>query len=267
MTGSDQVWCPIAAEKYDEAFFLSFVKNNKKKIAYAASFGVASIPYSQINKTRHYLNRIQSISTREVSGQKIIKDLTGRNIPVVCDPTILIDKDYWDKLSGTKRFIEQKYIFCYFLGNNPTHRTFAEKIKEKTGYQLVALQHLDELVLSDIEFADIKPFNIGPAEFVNLVRNAEYVLTDSFHGTIFSLLYKKHFFTFSRFESKTKASTNSRIDSLLNYVGASDRHITAAENIDGCLQLKIDYENVHKYLDNFKQESREYLFNALKTTL
>ena len=94
----------------------------------------------------------------------------------------------------------------------------------------MALQHLDELIISDIKFGDCKPFNVGPAEFVNLIANAEYVLTDSFHGTIFSLLYKKRFFTFSRFESSKKSSTNSRIVSLLNLVGATDRYINASAN-------------------------------------
>jgi len=190
--------------------------------------------------------------------------LTGRDVPVVCDPTILIDKKYWNELKGEKRFIEEKYIFCYFLGNNLPHRDFANRFKEKTGYKLIALQHLDELVLSDINFADEKPFNVGPAEFVNLISNAEYILTDSFHGTIFSLLYEKQFYTFSRFESKTSASTNSRIESLLNSVGINNRHLKANSNIDDCLKLEIDYNNVQHCLENFRNESRSYLFNALK---
>ena len=118
-----------------------------------------------------FLDRIQCLSTREIAGVKIIKDLTGRDAQLVCDPTLLIDRGYWDELKGEEKFIKEKYIFCYFLGNNPPHRDFANRFKEKTGYKLVALQHLDELVLSDIEFADIKPFNVSPSDFINLVAN------------------------------------------------------------------------------------------------
>lgn len=260
--GSDQVWNPINIGT--DFFNLLFTNDDKYRISYASSFGTSSIPPSQVNKTKQYLNRIQSLSTREMAGVKIIKELTGRDAQLVCDPTLLIDKDYWVKLKGEERFIKEKYIFCYFLGNNPPHREFANKFKKKTGYKLVALQHLDELVLSDIPFADIKPFNVGPAEFVNLIANAEYILTDSFHGTIFSLLFKKQFFTFSRFESSSKASTNSRIESLLNLVGVTGRYIKATENIDECMQRNIDFELAHERINKIQKSSRQYLKESLE---
>lgn len=260
--GSDQVWNPINIGT--DFFNLLFTDDDKYRISYASSFGTSSIPLSQVNKTKLYLNRIQSLSTREMAGVKIIKELTGRDAQLVCDPTLLIDKDYWVKLKGEERFIKEKYIFCYFLGNNPPHREFANKFKKKTGYKLVALQHLDELVLSDIPFADIKPFNVGPAEFVNLIANAEYILTDSFHGTIFSLLLKKQFFTFSRFESSSKASTNSRIESLLNLVGVTGRYIKATENIDECMQRNIDFELAHERINKIQKSSRQYLKESLE---
>lgn len=260
--GSDQVWNPINIGT--DFFNLLFTDDDKYRISYASSFGTSSIPLSQVNKTKLYLNRIQSLSTREMAGVKIIKELTGRDAQLVCDPTLLIDKDYWVKLKGEERFIKEKYIFCYFLGNNPPHREFANKFKKKTGYKLVALQHLDELVLSDIPFADIKPFNVGPAEFVNLIANAEYILTDSFHGTIFSLLFKKQFFTFSRFESSSKASTNSRIESLLNLVGVTGRYIKATENIDECMQRNIDFELAHERINKIQKSSRQYLKESLE---
>ena len=169
--GSDQVWNPINIGT--DFFNLLFTNDDKFRISYASSFGVSSIPSTQIKKTVRFLDRIQCLSTREIAGVKIIKDLTGRDAQLVCDPTLLIDRGYWDELKGEEKFIKEKYIFCYFLGNNPPHRDFANRFKEKTGYKLVALQHLDELVLSDIEFADIKPFNVSPSDFINLVANAE----------------------------------------------------------------------------------------------
>lgn len=259
--GSDQVWNPINIGT--DFFNLLFTEDSKYRISYASSFGVSSIPNSQIKKTKQYLERIQCLSTREKTGVEIIKDLTGRDAELVCDPTLLVNKDLWDRLKGEKRFINEKYIFCYFLGNNPEHRDFANRFKAKTGYKLVALQHLDELILSDINFADIKPFDVGPAEFVNLISNAEFVLTDSFHGTIFSLLYHKRFFTFSRFESSSKGSTNSRVISLLEMMGVKEHHIKATQAIDDCLNVEADFDLIDKKIDIFRQKSREYLHKAL----
>ncbi|OUO81861.1 polysaccharide pyruvyl transferase family protein [Bacteroides sp. An269] len=259
--GSDQVWNPINIGT--DFFNLLFTKKDKYRISYASSFGVSSIPASQIDKTKHYLERIQCLSTREKTGVEIIKKLTGRNAKLVCDPTLLVDKSLWNNLKGEKRFISEKYIFCYFLGNNPEHRDFANRFKAETGYKIVALQHLDELILSDIDFADIKPFDVGPAEFVNLISNAEFVLTDSFHGTIFSLLYHKKFFTFSRFESSSKGSTNSRVISLLEMMGVKERHIKATQAVDDRLKAEIDFDLVDKKIEAFQQESREYLYKAL----
>lgn len=259
--GSDQVWNPINIGT--DFYNLLFTADDKYRISYASSFGVSNIPVAQMKKTGKYLNRIQFLSTREVVGRKIIKELTGREAMVVCDPTLLIDRDYWLCLKGEKRFIEEKYIFCYFLGNNPSHRAFANRFKALVGYKLVALQHLDEFVKSDIMFADIKPFNVGPAEFINLIANAEYVLTDSFHGSIFSILFEKIFFTFSRFENLTTNSTNSRIDSLLNMAGIPERNIKSTEDLQKCLEMVIDYEMVHMRVNEFQKNSRDFLNEAL----
>lgn len=259
--GSDQVWNPINIGT--NFFNLLFTDEDKFRISYASSFGVSVIPSSQVKKTQRYLDRIQCLSTREKAGVDIIKRLTGRDAELVCDPTLLIDKEYWDKLKGEQRFIKEKYIFCYFLGNNPSQREFANKIKQQTGYKLVALQHLDELILSDIGFADIKPFNVGPAEFVNLIANAEYVLTDSFHGTIFSLLYRKQFFTFSRFESTAKVSTNSRIVSLLDLVEASHRYIKATASVQECLNSSVDFNVAHQNIASLRDDSRKFLSNSI----
>lgn len=263
--GSDQVWNPINT---GTGFFnLLFTEDEKYRISYASSFGVSVIPSSQRNVTKKYLNRIQCLSTREIQGQRIIEELTGRKAKLVCDPTLLIDKEYWIRLKGEKRFIEEPYVFCYFLGNNPPHRNWANQFKQKTGFNLVALQHLDEFVKSDLDFADIKPFNVGPAEFVNLIANAEYVLTDSFHGSIFSMLFQKVFFTFSRFESSTTKSTNSRIDSLLSMAGIPERHIKSTDDIQKCLNMSIDYTAVHSRLGEFQDESRKYLAESLADRL
>lgn len=259
--GSDQVWNPANLEM--DFYTLNFVPEAKTKIAYAPSFGVSKIPEKQIAATANYLNRIQYISVREVAGAKIVKDLIGRVVPVVCDPTALLTCKDWNKIRSDRKYIEDKYIFCYFLGSNPEHRIFAEKVKKQTGYKIVALQHLDEFVKYDLHFGDITPYDVGPQDFINLLSNAEIVLTDSFHGTMFSIYYHKKFFTFSRYLESKKASTNSRIISILSLMELTDRKLNGTEDINDCLKKEINWNYVQNKLSEFRETSYDWLIKSL----
>lgn len=260
--GSDQVWNPANLEM--DFYTLNFVPEEKIKIAYAPSFGVSSIPKKQLEKTKAYLDRIQYISVREVAGAEIIKQITGREVPVVCDPTALLSREQWDTIKGDKKYVEGKYIFCYFLGDNLQHREFAKKVKMETGYKIIALQHIDEFVKGDLQFGDITPYDVGPQDFINLLSNAEIVLTDSFHGTMFSIYYHKMFFTFPRYAEGKRNSTNSRIISILKLMNLSDRKLEGTECVSECLSKTVCWENVQVKLDDFKRDSQQYLMDALR---
>lgn len=262
LVGSDQLWLPsnIDANYYT----LNFVPENVNKIAYATSFGVSSLPKRQWSFANRFLNRINYVSVREEGGQEIVKEIAHRDVPVVCDPTLLFTKDEWYEYFPNKRLYKDKYIFCYFLGNNPEQRIFADKIRKITGYKIVSLLHMDEYIKSDISFPDYAPYDIGPEEFVNLIRNAELVLTDSFHGTVFSVLNGKKFFTFRRFKEGSVLSTNSRMHSLFNLLDLHERFITADEDVQRALNLKIDYEKVWNRIDKNRKKSYEYLIKALE---
>lgn len=264
VVGSDQLWLPsnIDADYYT----LNFVPNEVNKIAYATSFGVSTLPKRQWNFANNFLNRINHVSVREEAGQKIVKKVANRNVPIVCDPTLLFDKEEWLKLIPNKKIIQEKYIFCYFLGNNPEQRIFAKRIKELTGYKIVSLLHMDEYIKNDIDFPDYAPYNIGPEEFVNLIRNAEYVLTDSFHGTVFSVLNGKQFFTFRRFKESATLSTNSRMNSLFNLLNLSERFVEPTIDIQNIL-LKINYDIIWDKIRNYRINSYMYLTNALENTI
>ena len=259
--GSDQVWHPANLEM--DYFTLSFIPRNIPKVTYAPSFGVSEIPKDQIEITRSYLERIDSISVREVRGAEIVKALTGKVAPIVCDPTALLTKSDWDRIKRPNEYSNEKYIFCYFLGANPSHRTFVERIKELTGYKIIALQHLDEFIKGDLSFGDIKPYKVGPDDFISLIADAQIVLTDSFHGTLFSIYYHKDFFTFSRFGGNQKASTNSRIASILERLGIKDRWLTATEDPSECLSKTIKWERVDNGLSEFRESSLVYLKKAV----
>lgn len=261
LVGSDQLWLPsnIVADYYT----LSFVPGEVRKIAYATSFGIGAIPHGMEARYASFLNRINHLSAREISGQEIIKASTGRDVPLVCDPTMLLEKSDWDKIATPSRLVKEKYIFCYFMGNNPEQREFVKRIAKSKGYKIVGLIHLDQYIKADEAFVDYALWDITPADFVALVRDAEYVCTDSFHGTVFSIIFHKNFLTFKRFNKKASLSTNTRIFSLLNRLSLKDRLFTAQENINQDFVIH-NYDRIQEGLFAFRKSSIEYLVNAVE---
>lgn len=261
VVGSDQLWLPSNIE--GDYYTLNFVPDTVKKIAYATSFGVAEIPKAQEQKADVYLNRINFLSAREESGKKIIKKFTGRDVPLVCDPALLLDSDEWDETATPDRIIKEPYIFCYFMGNNPWQRKFVLELKKKTGCKVVSLLHLDQYIASDEDYVDEAPYDVSPADFVNLVKNADYVCTDSFHGTVFSIIYGRKFFTFKRFSEKETLSTNTRIDTLLKRMELKERLVLEKNTVDEMLERTIDFDAVHDRLVEFRKDSLKYLVDSI----
>ena len=262
VVGSDQLWLPVNV--VSDYYTLNWVPDDINKVSYSTSFGFSSIPKKYNEMYKKFLSRINHLSTREESGVKIIKDITNKDAKLVCDPTILLTKEEWQKEIKNEPIYKEKYILCYFLGNNIEHRKFAERLKEKTGYKIVSLNHSDEYVKYSDTFCDYAPFDVGPKEWINLIENAEYVCTDSFHGTVFSILFNKKFFDFRRHNNKSKVSTNSRIDSLLDVAGISkERILTGTEDIDKVLKYDIDYTKVNENIEKFRKESQDWFLNSL----
>ena len=261
VVGSDQLWLPSNIEA--DYYTLNFVPTQVPKIALSTSFGISKLPNVQAKKAAQFLKRIEFCSVREDSGKKIIKDLTGRDIPVVCDPTILFTAKEWAEITKPERFIKEKYVFCYFLGNNPEQREFVKRFQKETGYKIVQLQHCDEFIASDVDFPDYAPFNVGPAEFIQLIRDAEFVFTDSFHATVFSMLHQKKFFTFRRYNNDSIVSTNGRLYSLLSLVGLNHRMLRGNEDVKNYINQEIEYTNVNKTLSELRDFTKMFLENAL----
>jgi hypothetical protein len=261
LVGSDQCWLPSNIEA--GYFTLGFVPDGIPRFSLSTSFGIARMPDFQKQKAIDFLKRFDHISVRELSGRDIIKDLTGKMVPVTCDPTLLVSTQEWSDFQGGERFVKDKYILCYFLGNNAIHRVFAKRFKEKLGLKIVQLQHLDHYVPGDNHFPDYAPYDVSPVDFISLIRDAEYVLTDSFHGTIFSLLYKKPFFCFRRYRKDNTVSTNTRLYSLLSHAGMTSFLLHGDEAIDDCLNLQRDYEAAHSALARLRETTFEYLLDVL----
>lgn len=254
-TGSDQLWSPsgLGSNFYN----LMFTYDEALRISYASSFGVKEVPWYQRRRTKNYLQRIQFISCRENSGKKIVKDLTGKDVPVVADPTMLFTGEEWNEMLPCERVQNGKYIFSYFLGSDITVREEVLKLKEKTGLPVVSIH---QFVEADLNFGDVSVEDTGPAEFVDLIKNAEYVCTDSFHGSVFSALYHKKFMVFNRYAETDKASKNTRIESFCANLGLANRRFSG--NICEDIMKDIDYDSVEKRLEAIRADSYEYLESA-----
>lgn len=261
LVGSDQLW--LASNIEADYYTLTWVPDEVNKIAYATSFGVSSLPEYLFDRTRAFLSRIEHIAVREEKGQELVKLYTGREVPLVCDPTLLFGAEEWMDIQKEEAIIEGPYIFCYFLGNNTEDRAFARRLREATGYKIVALLHLDEYIKADCGYADETPYDIGPGEFINLIRHAAYICTDSFHGSVFSILNRKQFFTSMRVRKEGVLCTNNRIDSLFDTLGITGRKIDGSEDVEECMSRTLDYDKIHKRIDEFRASSLEYLKDAL----
>lgn len=262
LVGSDQLWRPSnIAGRY---FTLEFVPNGINKIAYATSFGVSVLPKYQNKKAEKFLRRIEHISVREETGQLLVRKLTNINVPVVCDPTMLFDAEQWTKIQDSDPFIKGDYILMYLMGDNQQHREYVKRLREKTGYFIVGLLHGSVYIERDESFVDKAPYNVGPGEFINLIRNAKFMCTDSFHGIVFSILNSTPFFAFRRYSDDSEFSTNDRIYTLLKRTDLNSRMIYGNENIDESLKLDLDFENALKKMETHRQNSLEFLKNALK---
>lgn len=266
LVGSDQLWNPANVEH--DYYTLGFVPDTVKKVSYATSIGTKSIPGYQIETYKHFLSRFSSISVREKSAVDIIENL-GFNAELVLDPTLLFTGDEWLSIQKKEPIAKEPYILCYLLGTTKWHRSMVSKIAEKYGYKIVSLQQLDEFNEDDVHFGDEQRYDVGPAEFVNLIRNAQIVCTDSFHGTCFSILNHKQFFTMNRFSNTERLSTNTRIDSLLGQLDLNDRRINDYSNGMNRLTKEdapIDYSAVDEKLAELRRQSFDYLKNALGVT-
>ena len=260
--GSDQLWEPTNV--IADYFTMTLVPDEINKFSYAASFGVNSIPKSMTKRYRKFLSRLNHISVREEQGKKIVKETTGLDAQVVLDPTLMIDREEWSALaSKSKLCIEEPYVFCYFLGTNPDHRSFAKKLAAEQGLKLVTFPHFKEYNEADKDFGDMPIYDADPTDFLSLIANAAYVCTDSFHGTVFSIIFGRQVAVFERFQSASAESTNSRIYTLLDSLGMTEQLFHTEAETDAFVSKPIEYQAVNDRLEALKAESFRFLDHAI----
>lgn len=251
--GSDQIWAP---NQFNEYFFLSFVTELNKKIAYAPSIGLPSIPLDLIDNYRKLINDIEHVSVREKDGADIIRTITGKEVPVVVDPTLLLTGDEWRKHAVAYKE-KSPYILCYFLGSNKEHRRWVEKLSKETGYPIIVLP----FVTRDYYWGNKRVFEAGPKEFLGLVDGAGIVCTDSYHGVLFSLNLNKEFFSFLRFKNDEKLNQNSRVLNLMEKLNLQNR-IVDLNNKDQ--YDDINWSEINSKIAIERARSLEFLERALE---
>ena len=228
---------------------LKFTKLNKK-IAFSASFGIDELPEQYKEKTTKALKDFKAISVREEAGKKIVEELTGRkDVQVLVDPTMLLTAEEWDNVSKKpKQLKTDKYILNYFLGE------LSEERKEEINR--VAKENDCEVI--NILDKNSPFYQTGPSEFLYLEKNAFLICTDSFHSSVFAILYNRPFVVFER-EDKL-VNMNSRIETLINKFNLQNRKFTGKITEEN---LQHDYKEAYEILEKERQKSNEFLKKAL----
>ena len=258
LCGSDQVWNPlIHANRNDPAYFLQFGHEKDKRIAYAPSFGISALPDGAKATLKEYTDQFDVLSVREQSGAAIMKDVCGRDVPVMLDPTMMADTSVWKKFNKKPGDVPEQYILVYRFG--------------RMAYMEKQIHHVaEELKLPVFEIpVSIESygkrskllFDVGPEEFVTLIHNAKIVLTDSFHASVFSILNHTQFYTFLRQGKNEKNNMNSRMENLLEMVELQERLIYPDSDIVS--MSKADFKNVDLILAKKREESQKFLQSAL----
>ena len=260
IVGSDQVWIPTGLPtKFSN---LLFVDDNVRKIAYASSFGVKEIPNFQKKATGAYLNRFYKIGVREQQGKRIVETLSNQTAKVVADPTLLLTREDWEKeIKDARPHEDLPYIFCYLISENSEARYRAIELSKKKNIRIICIRHLEKYRIIDEKYGDEAPYEVDPNDFIKYIKDAAYIITDSFHCTVFSHIFHKHFLSFYRTRSN-KNSRNNRLDSLFAVLGTNPRRLYSIGGLDG-IDSYVDWNLVDNNIAELRQNSLDFIKDAL----
>lgn len=266
VSGSDQIWNPDLF-LYDYSYFLNFV--NGRKISYGSSFGRAKFTDEQLSNCKEMLNDFESISVRETSGITILRTLFDLEATVVLDPTLLLDRNDWNQIIPLKRKIRDPYILCYIMPGDSLVTDSIEKIAQ----YIAKVKNMRIIRLGLKEYSifkyGLKGCNItaGPTDFLQYIRDAEYVITNSFHGTAFSLNFSKKAFIPINMNINEENCLHDRIVSLVRLLGADEMLVPIKENLpdfNEMMSKKVDMDKVDYLLCNERNRSMSYLEKAIR---
>lgn len=244
VTGSDQTWNSEYNGGVLPAYYLDFALPDKKKIGYSVSIGMNEVPKDEYEITQNYVRQYDAVSVREDSAKRILEEMGCKNVEHILDPTLILTANDWQELVGERK-IRKKYILVYKLHYDDMIDKYAQKLSKETGYQIIRLTYF----FSNIFEKGRTVFCPDVSQFLSLIQNAEYIVTDSFHCTAFSLNFKKEFFVVY----PGKYST--RLSSILNLTGTDHR----AVNDLSFEQKPIDFNFVEKKLAEERKKAEEFI--------
>lgn len=253
MTGSDQVWGPVCNGSYDDAYFLSFAPNGKRKIAFAASMGKMKLNETAKKMFSEYLPSYSKIAVRENAAAEYLRE-QGLSCKTVLDPTLMIDGNAWRELAKTsKKKLKKKYILIYQIHNGKGLNAYSKEMSKRLGLPLIRVSPSFHQIIRSGKFIYLP----NVADFLNLIDNASFIITDSFHGTAFAINFNTPFA-----EVLPDNGTSSRNVSILNLTGLNDRIVTNSEALKA-LSLSMDFINANKLLNQNRERSRNILNDML----
>lgn len=253
LAGSDQLW--KVSQAMFPAFFLDFGDNNMKRVSYAVSMGNCEVAENLRQEVQRLLSRFASLSVREPCAKAYIENILNKKVDVQLhfDPVFLLIDNEWQEFSNTKEIMEP-YILCFPMGGHPLINQSLQKLKSLTGYKTVVIA---TDLLTGVK-GDLTIWDATPQEFVYLIQNAQYVLTTSFHGTAFSTIFKKRFFSF------TNPKGSCRIVWLLQRLGLKHRIVSTVDEIN---LEEIDYSYSKAIIEEERALSMEYLHSIFNINM
>ena len=255
--GSDQIWNTFC-DNYDDAYILAFARDKGIRISYAASMGAPSINDDLVGRFKQELSDFSALSVRESNAVDVISAISGKKVVHVVDPVFLLTKEQWQRVQSKEITIDKPYILFYAVhGELNGMRPYVRRLSEFFNLPVVVVNKN----LREIQYPNIKCYDAGPAEFVSLIQGAKYVVTNSFHGSAFSILFNKKFQVYVT-DPETKGTT-SRIYSLMNTLGLADR-ITYMDRAPETMDNEIDWNLVNERLNTMIESSKTYLDEALR---
>ena len=253
MTGSDQVWGPVCNGSYDSAYFLSFVPEDKRKIAFSASMGKMKLTDAVEKMFTEYLSQYHDVAVREDSAAEFLNS-RGISCTTVLDPTLMISGDTWRGfIKEDKKPTEEKYILVYQIHNGRELNEYAKEISKRMNLPLIRVSPTFHQIIRGGKFIYLPDVT----EFLSLIDNATFMMTDSFHGTAFAINFNTPFA-----EVLPNNGTSSRNVSILNLTGLNDRIVTRQEQLN-TLAAVVDFTNANKILNKKRAESKEIMKDML----
>ena len=247
VVGSDQVW-NLKLSGNDINYYLNFVKNDKDKNSYAASFGVNEFKKEELHEINQLLRKFSNISVREKQGVDLLNELKIENVNQNIDPVFLLDKNKWDKFTSN-RIKKEKYIFVYEITYTPNLIEYARYLSKKMNCEVVFVSGSNRKIKGFINLN-----KLSPIEFLTYLKYSEYVVTSSFHGTAFSIIFEKDF---NYDLPKKQGNTGSRLSSLANLLNLENREISSDFNKN--IISEINYSNAKAIIADEIKKSNNYI--------